>query len=191
MRFTLVAIFCFASLAQADVSHTAVGLVNQEAFTSSFLNLGQADSKLLAAICEAATINDENFPYNLAENHRADKVTQGVAEVNMMALYTELAKRCVSGDDDARRALTMSILRGDRRAREAKTLAFQDKLADTLLERITDGDQGAREELEKLAAKGNAKAKSYLEMNRPPTTPLPLSGAATVEPADVTETVVD
>ena len=96
-----------------------------DSLRAAFLNLGKVETALLASICEAATLADENFLYAPAENKRADKVVQGVVEVSVMGLYTELAKRTVVDDHDASHALTMAILRGDKRAKEAKQQAAE------------------------------------------------------------------
>jgi hypothetical protein len=137
---------------------------------AAFLDMGDAETQLLASICEAASLADENFLYNAAANQRAEKMGQDVSEVNVMALYTELARRSVAEDALARRALTMAMLRGDKRAKEAKQLAYADKLADSAIKRMDEDDAGAREELEKLAAKGNARARNYLGMDKPSAT---------------------
>lgn len=161
-----------------------------DSLRAAFLNLGKVETALLASICEAATLADENFLYAPAENKRADKVVQGVVEVSVMGLYTELAKRTVVDDHDASHALTMAILRGDKRAKEAKQQAFRDKLADSIIERMNNGHLEAKAELEALAAKGNDKARNYLCLNKPVAAAAEISGTAsaavTAAPAAVT-----
>jgi hypothetical protein len=154
----------------ADLSPSADVQDDEVSSTAAVLDLGKAETKLLASIAEATGNEDEKFLYNLEENQRSDHGGRSVAEVDVVALYAELATRAVNDDAEARKALGMAQLRGDKRAVDAKQQAFDDKLASSVIKRIENGDQGAKADLEKLALKGNDKARAYLGLDK--TTPV-------------------
>jgi hypothetical protein len=180
-----VAVTVTAAAAGADLSPTADMQDDEVSTTAAVLDLGKAETKLLAAIAEATGNEDDKFLYNLEENQRSEHGGRSVAEVEVSALYAELAKRAVSDDADARKALGMAQLRGDKRAVEAKQQAFDDKLAASVIKRIENGDQGAKSDLQKLALKGNDKARAYLGLDKttPVGIPEAMSGTAAARAA--------
>jgi hypothetical protein len=158
--------------------------VQDDAETVSFtaqLDLSKASSSLLAKISETLKKEDEKILYNVEDNAAAEKPGPGVNEVEALALYAELAKRTLAEDKEARQALTLAALRGDKRAIEAKNEAFAEKIAGSLIKRYENGDGGAKDELMKLALKGNARARAYLKLDAAPVavnTPESLSPSA-------------
>lgn len=144
--------------------------------TAAVLDYAQAETRLLAKISEHVKSGDDKVLHNLEENTPAEEAGAGVAEVEVTALYAELAKR-VDNDKEARQALTLAVVRGDKRAKLAKDLAYEDKQAASFIKRAENGDGGAKAELERLASKGNAKARLYLGLDKPavPTATVPQS----------------
>ncbi|HTA17573.1 MAG TPA: hypothetical protein VK786_07495, partial [bacterium] len=89
-------------------------------------------------------------------------------------------RRALSEDKDARQALTLAILRGDNRAKDARTQAYEDRLAESLIKRINNGDKGAKDELTKQAMSGNEKARLYLGLDKPEASADSISASAAV-----------
>ena len=89
--------------------------------------------------------------------------------MDVTALYAELAHRLAYQEDkDARQALNLAELRRDARAKEARDLAFEDKLADATIAQIEAGKPKAQEELERLAGLGNRRARQHLGLDKAP-----------------------
>jgi hypothetical protein len=145
------------------------GDVEDDALTATVvLDLGQADTGLLARIADALKPDQESVFYNVADDAPASVSGAGVSTIDAGALYAELGKRAVAEDKEARQALAMATLRGDPRASAAKEEAFEERVADSLIERIENGDKGAKDELTKEALKGNSKARAYLGLDHAP-----------------------
>lgn len=112
----------------------------------------------------------------------ADADTNGALRVDAEALFAELALRLARQEDkDARAALGMAIMKKDSRAKEAKDLAYEDKLADSVIAQLATGGAKAEAELKALAAKGNRRARQHLGLDTPPP-------AAVAAPESVTPT---
>jgi len=164
---------------------------------SAALDLAKAETRLLAKISESLGSVQEKILFNVEENAPAEKPGNGVCEVEAHALYLELARRAVAEEKEARQALSLAIVKGDQRAQDAKTEAFEERLASSLIKRIENGDKGAKDDLMKQALSGNKNARLYLGLDKPVavavpealsmTTQAPESSApvsATAKPAD-------
>jgi hypothetical protein len=164
-----------ATAAEEDVEDDAEAVTN-----SAKLDLAKAETRLLAKISASMALTQDKVLFNLEDNAPTDKAGIGVDEVDVAGLYTELAKRAIAEDKDARQALTLAILRGDSRAKEAKNKAYENRLAESLIKRIDNGDKGAKDELMKQALAGNEKARLYLGLDKPEegSTPQAVSGEA-------------
>jgi hypothetical protein len=132
------------------------------------LDLAKAETRLLAKISETLKPDQDDILYSVQDNAPTDKPGEGVVEVDVLALYAELAKRTVAEDKDARQALVLAALRGDKRANDAKEEAYEDRIAESLIKRIENGDQGAKDELMKFALHGNMRARDYLGLDKAP-----------------------
>jgi hypothetical protein len=95
--------------------------------------------------------------------------TPGSWKVNVDALYYELAKRTLNDNKDkaARQAFALTLFKDADRAKYAKDLAYDDKLADTVIAQLEGGRARARMDLQSLAEKGNRKARAYLGLDKP------------------------
>lgn len=132
------------------------------------LDLSRAETRLLAKISETLKPDQDSILYSVQDNAPTDKPGEGVVEVDVLALYAELAKRTVAEDKDARQALVLAALRGDKRANDAKEEAYEDRIAESLIKRIENGDKGAKDELMKFALHGNMRARDYLGLDKAP-----------------------
>ena len=166
------------SAAAADSTPTAAAEPeiedDAEAVTSTAaLDLALAETRLLAKISETLTPEQDKILFNVEDNSAAAKPGPGVNEVDALALYAELAKRTVAEDKDALQALRAAALRGDKRAIDAKQDAYEERLANSLIKRIENGDKGAKNDLTAQALKGNRKARLYLGMDKPVAVSIP------------------
>lgn len=114
--------------------------------------------------------SDEDSVWMDPETHEVvESSSDGAARVDAVALYGELAQRMAQADDkDARAALSLAILKKDPRAKEAKDLAYEAKLADSLIALADKGDAKAKAQLQGLALKGNRRARQYLGLDAAP-----------------------
>lgn len=163
-----------------------------EAVSATALDLAKAETRLLAKISETLAPDQDSILFNIADNAPAAKAGPDVNSIDAGALYAELAKRTVADDKDARQALGLAALRGDKRAIEAKQEAFEERLAAALIKRFNNGDKGAKDELMKQALKGNKAARLYLGLDKPVVLGIPEaltpSAAPTALPAALSPT---
>ena len=102
------------------------------------LNLATPDLRgvsttVLVKLAASLTHTQDAAYYDPEQDLALDVPAAGAWKVDAVALYDELAHRLFFNDDkDARQALSLSILGGDDRARQAKDLAFDDKRAASL-----------------------------------------------------------
>lgn len=144
-------------------------------------DLKPLSSTVLAKLAAALGPEQEAVWLDAESGEAADADAAGVARVDAMALYGELAWRLARHDDkDARAALGLALMKKDSRAKEAKDLAFEDKLADSVIAQLPTGGAKAEAELKALAAKGNRRARQHLGLDTPPpaAAPEPVSGTA-------------
>lgn len=142
-----------------------LALASQAALT----DLKPLSSTTLAALAAALGPDQESVWLDPESGEAVDADASGAARVDAGALFAELALRLARHEDkDARAALGMAIMKKDARAKEAKDLAFEDKLADAVIAQLEAGAPKAKAELEALAAKGNRRARQYLQLDAPP-----------------------
>lgn len=153
--------------ATAEMAEPVIEDDAQALTPSAALDLSKAETRLLAKISETIGMDQDKVLFNIEENAPADKAGPGVNEVNVPALYLELARRAVAEEKEARQALSLAIVRGDKRAKDAKNEAYEERLADRLIKRISNGDAGAKDELMKLALAGNKNARMFLGLDKP------------------------
>lgn len=174
--------------AAAAASPTAEAEVEEDDMvaTPAHLDLAQAETKLLSKIAEAADKDAGAVLFNLEEAVAVEKKGAGVAEVKADELFLELAKRHLNGDRAAGKALALADAKGDLRVRGAKSLAFEDKAANSFIKRLENGDKAAKAEIEKLASKGNRRAREFLGLDKVKAEAAPLTSTPKVEaPAPV------
>jgi hypothetical protein len=157
-----------------------------EAVSATALDLAKAETRLLAKISETLAPDEDSILFNVADNAPAAKAGPDVNSIDAAALYAELAKRTIAEDKDARQALGLAALRGDKRAIEAKQEAFEARLAAALIKRYDNGDKGAKDELMKQALKGNKAARLYLGLDKPVAVGIPEALTPTAAPAALT-----
>lgn len=146
-------------------------------------DLRPLSSTVLAKLAGALGVDQDSISM---DPESGEVVENGGSRVDAVALFGELARRLARDEDkDARAALALSIMKKDARAKEAKDLAFEAKLADSVIAQLEGGDKKAKAQLEALAKKGNARARAYLGLDGAPPSvaPAPLSGSAAALPA--------
>ena len=134
-------------------------------------DLDKQDSETLASIAAGVDKDSNEVFFDPAAKQALKDAAPGAWRVNVDALYYELAKRTLHDNKDkaARQAFALTLFKDADRAKFAKDLAFDDKLADTVIAQLEGGRPRARMELQTLAEKGNRKARSYLGLDRPTT----------------------
>lgn len=150
---------------------------------AALTDLKPLSSTVLAALAAALGPDQEAVWLDAESGEAVDADASGAARVDAVALYAELAFRLVRHEDkDARAALGMAIMKKDARAKEAKDLAFEDKLADAVIAQLEKGEPKAKAELDALAAKGNRRARQYLKLDAPPPSAAPETLSPTAQP---------
>jgi hypothetical protein len=145
-------------------------------------DLRPISSTVLAKLAGALGVDQDSISM---DPESGEVVENGGARVDAVALFGELARRLARDEDkDARAALALSIMKKDARAKEAKDLVFEAKLADSVIAQLEGGDKKAKAQLEALAKKGNARARAYLGLDGVPPSlaPVPLSASAAAVP---------
>jgi hypothetical protein len=150
------------------------------------LDLTKASSTLLEKISESIRPDQDKILFSIDDNAVADKPGDGVLEVQVQTLYAELAKRTVDDDKDARQALVLAALRGDKRANTAKEEAYEDRMVKGLIKNLQAGDQSAKDPLMKYALHGNVLARSYLNLDKPLPVGLPEALSSTPKALNAT-----
>jgi hypothetical protein len=163
-----------------------VGDAMATASQASLTDLKAVSSTVLAKLAGSLGPDQDAAYLDLESGELVDASASGAARVDATALFTELAHRFAYQDDkDARAALGLAIMKKDARAKEAKDLAYESKLADSVIAQLEGGDAKAKAQLQALAKKGNARARQYLKMDLPP----PVSNPTAPAPAAVSPTV--
>lgn len=143
-------------------------------------DLKPLSSTVLAALAAALDPEQASLWFDAESGEAVDEGTAGAARVDAEGLFEELALRLARHEDkDARAALGLAIMKKDARAAEAKNLAFEDKLADSVIALQEKGDAKAKTQLEALAAKGNRRARRHLGLDAPPAETPPAAGGPT------------
>ena len=132
-------------------------------------DLSKADSETLAAIAGGVDKDATDVFFDPAAKQCIPDAAPGSWKVNVDALYYELAKRTLNDNKDkaARQAFALTLFKDAERAKYAKDLAYDDKLADTVIAQLEGGRARARMDLQTLAEKGNRKARAYLGLDKP------------------------
>lgn len=132
-------------------------------------DLKPISSTVLARLAAALSSEQDAVWLDPESGDAVVNASEGAARVDAVALYGELARRLAQDDDkDARAALSLAILKKDPRAKEAKDLAFEDKLADSVIAQVAKGDLKAKAQLQALAQKGNRRARQFLGLDAAP-----------------------
>lgn len=132
-------------------------------------DLSKTDSETLAAIANGVDKDATDVFFDPTAKQVIPDATPGSWKVNVDALYYELAKRTLNDNKDkaARQAFALTLFKDADRAKYAKDLAYDDKLADTVIAQLEGGRARARMDLQSLAEKGNRKARAYLGLDKP------------------------
>ena len=147
-------------------------------------DLKPLSSAVLAKLAAALATDADAVWFDAESGEAVDASSTSAARVDAEALFGELAYRLVRKEDkDARAALGLAIMKKDARAKEAKDLAFEDKLADSVIAQIEAGSKTAPAELKKLADKGNRRARQHLGLDTPPALSEPAAPQPVTAPA--------
>lgn len=146
-------------------------------------DLQSLSSTVLAALAAVLDPEQASLWFDRESSEAVAEGTAGAVRVDAEALFEELALRLARHEDkDARAALGLAIMKKDARAAEAKNLAFEDKLADSVIALLEQGDAKAKVQLEDLAAKGNRRARRHLGLDAPPAEAAPAAVSPTAKP---------
>lgn len=154
-------------------------------------DLKPISSTVLARLAAALSSEQDAVWLDAESGDAVVNASEGASRVDAVALYGELARRLAQDDDkDARAALSLAILKKDSRAKDAKDQAFEDKLADSVIAQVTQGDLKAKAQLQSLAQKGNRRARQFLGLDAAPpnvidSAPTAVSPAAQTVPEPV------
>lgn len=150
------------------VAPEEVGDPMKMAAEAPIADLKPVSSTVLAKLSNALTNASNELYYDAEHGEILKDNAPGAWRVDATALYAELAHRLAYAEDkDARQALNLADLRHDDRAKDARALAFEDKLADATIAQLEAGKPKAKAELERLAGQGNRRARQYLGMDKP------------------------
>ena len=132
-------------------------------------DLSKLDSETLATLAGGVDREAPDVFFDPVAKQTLVEASAGAWQVPVDALYYELAKRTLNDNKDtpARQSFALAIMKDTERAKFAKELAYDDKLADAVIAQIEAGKPKARMELQGLAEKGNRKARLYLGMDKP------------------------
>lgn len=152
-----------------DAAPEEVGEDGGTAFKTESPDLAKLDSETLAAIANGVDKDASDVYFDGATKQALPGAAPGAWKVSVDPLYYELAKRTLNDNKDkaARQAFALSLFKDADRAKFAKDLAYDDKLADTVIAQLEAGRPRARMELQGLAEKGNRKARAYLGLDKP------------------------
>ena len=132
-------------------------------------DLAKLDSETLATLAGGVDRDAPELFFDPVAKQILTEAAAGAWRVPVDALYYELAKRTLNDNKDkaARQSFALALFKDADRAKFAKDLAYDDKLADAVIAQIEAGKPKARMELQGLAEKGNRKARLYLGMDKP------------------------
>lgn len=152
----------------------------QMAAEAPITDLRPISSTVLAKLANALTNDASELYFDAEQGEVLKDSAAGAWRVDATALYAELAHRLAYAEDkDALQALNFADLRRDERAKEARELAYEDKLADATIALLEAGKPKAKAELERLAAKGNRRARQYLGLDKLPEAVGPVAASPT------------
>jgi hypothetical protein len=132
-------------------------------------DLGSIDSDTLATLSDSVDRDSDQIFFDPSAKLSLAEAQAGAWQIQVSALYYELAKRTLNDakDKSARQALALALFKDPDRAKDAKDLAFDDKLADAVIAQVEAKKPKARMDLQALAEKGNRKARAYLGLDKP------------------------
>jgi hypothetical protein len=132
-------------------------------------DLGTIDSDTLATLSDSVDRDSDQIFFDPAAKLSLAEAQAGAWQIQVSALYYELAKRTLNDakDKSARQALALALFKDPDRAKDAKDLAYDDKLADAVIAEVEAKKPKARMDLQALAEKGNRKARAYLGLDKP------------------------
>jgi hypothetical protein len=132
-------------------------------------DLATIDSDTLATLSDSVDRDSDQIFFDPAAKLSLAEAQAGAWQIQVTALYYELAKRTLNDakDKSARQALALALFKDPDRAKDAKDLAYDDKLADAVIAQVEAKKPKARMDLQALAEKGNRKARAYLGLDKP------------------------
>jgi hypothetical protein len=153
-------------------------------------DLSKLGSETLASIAGGVDRDQVEVFYDAEQKQPLAEAGPGAWRVDVLELYAELAKRMINDPTDkpARQALSLALYKGDERAKEAKDLAYDDKVALTVIKQLEGGRERSRMELQVLAEKGNRRARLYLGLDKPMVREEADAMSATAQPAGLSPT---
>jgi hypothetical protein len=157
-----------------------VGESGQVAAQTVSPDLLKLDSETLASLANGIDSETQELLFDPKTKQSLSEAMPGAWKVSVDALYYELARRTLADNKDkaARQSFALALFKDAERAKNAKDLAFEDHSADVVIAQLEGGRASARMDLQKLAEKGNRKARLYLGMDKP----LPLESASSMSP---------
>ena len=168
--------------AEADAEAEELAIDSKPA-QATVPDLSKASSKTLAKAAGLMPKDEESILFDEDLGEVVPVASSSAWLVSAEALFSELAMRSLADDKVARQALTLSIMKGDERGKDAKRQAYEDKLAQNLIKLADKGDAKSKAELEKLAGNGNRKARLYLGLDKAPTATAPVAAPQAVSAA--------
>jgi hypothetical protein len=132
-------------------------------------DLLKLDSETLAAMAGGIDNDTQDVYFDPKAKQPLNEAMPGAWRVGVDPLYYELARRTLADNKDkaARQCFSLALVKDPERAKYAKDLAFDDHSADVVIAQLEGGRASARMDLQKLAEKGNRKARLYLGMDKP------------------------
>jgi hypothetical protein len=146
-----------------------VGESGQVAAQTVSPDLLKLDSETLASLANGIDSETQELLFDPKTKQSLSEAMPGAWKVSVDALYYELARRTLADNKDkaARQSFALALFKDAERAKNAKDLAFEDHSADVVIAQLEGGRASARMDLQKLAEKGNRKARLYLGMDKP------------------------
>jgi hypothetical protein len=132
-------------------------------------DLAKLDSETLATLAGAVDPDTQQLLYDPKAKQVLSGAMPGAWAVDVDPLYYELARRTLldNKDKDARQSFALALFKDPERTKQAKDLAFDDHSAELVIAQLEGGRQEARIDLQRLAEKGNRKARLYLGLDKP------------------------
>jgi hypothetical protein len=146
-----------------------VGEDGQLAAKTTSPDLSKLDSETLASLAGGVDSDTQTLFFDPKTKQGLSEAMPGAWRVSVDSLYYELARRNQADNKDkpVRQAFALALFKDPERAKDAKDLAFDDYSAEVVIGQLEGGRASARMDLQKLAEKGNRKARLYLGLDKP------------------------